>query len=261
MIVERLNARFNAGRPSNDIGLVGVMMRNFEGMAGRYSAAWEPCSDNEFCARAGDRLAASVVNARMPHLYSFDAGGVVISPASAKVLCSYHGDGNDLGRFCRPPTDWLKMPVEYEPDGSCIPGCTSHFGWCDDKFNPCPLCEEVHCAWRPSGLAKMVDAHVAKLDGWRAQKQGCAKGGHYGRSRCHNEVVLDAAAWTSHMPHTIEAVFYQAKSTVASIAEARGHHRELLQRYGLGAQAVPLVVYDGAQEETPFALADGPSSA
>lgn len=221
-------------------------------MAGRHSAAWEPCHDDEFCARAGDRLASSVVNARMPHLFSFDTGGVIVAPEYAKVLCSYHGDGDDLARFCKPPTDWLKMPVEREQDGSCIPGCTSHFGWCDDKFNPCPLCEEVKCAWRESGLAKMVDAHVAKLDAWQEQGQSCVKGGHFGRSKCHNEVVLDADAWMSNMPRSIQAIFYQGSSKQASVDEARAHHREFEKQYG----PTPLIVYYDTEQEAPFALAD-----
>ena len=229
-------------------------MRNFEGMAGRHSMAWEPCADDEFCARAGDRLAASVVNPLMPHLYSSDAGGVVVSPQHARVLCAFHGDGNDLGRFCRDPTDWLKMAVVREADGSCVPGCTSRFGWCDDKWNPCPLCEEVPCAWRPAGLAKMAEAHVAKLESWRAQHQGCAKGGHAGRSRCHNEVVLDADAWVAHMPYTFEAVFVQGASTAASAADATRAHAMLLRRYNLDAQQLPLVAYYEEEPEEPFML-------
>lgn len=229
-------------------------MRNFEGMAGRHSAAWEPCSESEFCARASDRLASSLVNARMPHLYSSDAGGVVVAPEHAEVLCSYHGDGNDLGRFCKPPSDWLKMPVEHEPDGSCVPGCTSHFGWCDDKVNPCPLCEEVKCAWRSDGLAKMVEAHGAKLESWRTQGVECVKGGKDGRSRCHNELLLGAGAWMSHMPRSIEAVFIQSASSEKSIADATGFHRQLLQRYGLDGNALPLLVYDEREREAPFAV-------
>ena len=258
-IVRRINARFSEGRASNNIEEAGVLLRTFEGQAGRHSAAWEPCAEDEFCSRASDRLAASILNPRMPHPWSYDAGGIIISPGLARLFCSYHGDGNNFGRFCKRPTEWLKMPVEYEADGRCVPGCTSRFGWCDDLYQPCPLCEQVHCAWRASGLAKMIEAHESKLSRWREQGHSCAKGGHLGRSSCHNEVVLDAVQWTSQMPSTIEAFFYQRTSSAASVAQARREHAAFLQRYHLGDERVPLVVYDrGARDPlAPFELDAG----
>ena len=259
MVVEALNARFRNGKPSNDLSAAGVLMRNFEGMAGRHSFAWEPCAADEFCARAGDRLASSIINAAMPHLYSFDAGGVVIEPQRARLLCSFHGDGNDFGRFCKPPTEWLKMAAGVEPDGSCVPGCTSRFGWCDDKWQPCPLCEQVPCAWRSSGLAGMMEAHAAKLENWRAHGQTCVKGGHYGRSKCHNELVLDADAWVNHMPQTFEAFFFQAASHPESVSQARSQHAAFVSRYG-GGTVVPLVIYDESHSDSPFTL-DGEAHA
>ena len=262
--MSRLNSRFRSGAPSDDLHAAGVLVRIFEGMGGRHAAAWEPCRDDEFCARAGDRPASSIVNAKMPHLFSFDAPGMVVNPKVARLLCSYHGDGNDFMRFCRPPTEWLKMAVEHEPDGSCVPGCTSRFGWCDDRYKPCPLCEEVKCAWRPScvgggglgpdcGLKGMMEAHAAKLLSWASGGQGCVKSGHYGRSRCHNEVVLDAAAWDGAMPGAIEAIFYQRASTAESVAWAKTLHADFIKRYG-AASLPPLVVYDHGRVEAPFSL-------
>ena len=254
MLVHRINKRFIEGKPSNNVTATGVLLRNIEGMAGRHTEAWEPCAADEFCSRSSDRLAASIVNSHMPHLFSYDAGGMVISPERAHVLCSYHGDGNNFGRFCTPPTDWLKMAAEVERDGSdCVPGCTSHFGWCDDLYHPCPLCEEIHCAWRATGVATMVEAHQQKLEIWRKQGTSCDKGKH--RSRCHNEVVLDAAAWTSHMPQTLEAFFYQRRSSTSAVAEVRRLHSAFHQRYGLDAQLTPLIVYDPTSATAPFALA------
>ena len=101
----------------------------------------------------------------------------------------------------------------------------------------------------------MVNAHVAKLNTWRAQGVECEKGGKDGRSRCHNELVLDASAWTTHMPRTIVAVFFQRTSSEKSVANARAFHHQLLQRYGLEAKALPLVVYDDKEKQAPFALA------
>lgn len=257
--MSRLNSRFRDGVASDDLREVGVLIRVFEGMAGRHAAAWEACRDDEFCARAGDRLASSIVNGHMPHLFSFDAPGMIVAPDFARVLCSYHGDGNDFMRFCRPPTEWLKMAVVLEPDGTCVPGCTSRFGWCDDRWQPCPLCEEVKCAWRPSGLVDMMLAHAAKLVSWQAGAQSCAKSGHYGRSRCHNEVVLDAEAWGSALPSAVEAIFYQRKSTSESVAWARTLHADFLRTYGLSAREVPLIVYDHESEMEPFVVSGSPS--
>jgi hypothetical protein len=144
------------------------------------------------------------------------------------------------------------MPVVYEPDGSCVAGCTSHFGWCDDRFEPCPLCEDVKCAWRTTGLAKMIEAHAAKLQNWRVHGQSCDKGGHVGRSRCHNEVVLAADAWRAHMPDTIEAIFFQRTSRPESVSQAHTVHSQFLSQYA-GAR-VPLVEYDESSAAAPFTL-------
>jgi len=249
------------GSSSNDLASAGVLMRNTEGMAGRHTAAWEACAEDEFCARASDRLAASLVNPQMPHLWSSDQAGIVISHLGARILCSYHGDGNNFQRFCKPPTQWLKMAAAVDPDGGpCVPGCTSRFGWCDQLWQPCPLCEDVHCAWSDASLAKMMDAHAHKLQAWSAQGTPCSKGGgHPDRSRCHNEVVLDAAHWTRNLPGTVEAIFYQRTSSPESAAEARHLHRDFNRRYGGDSGTltppVPLVIYDPTDAATPFALA------
>ena len=252
-VARRINLRFRCGKPSNDLREAGVLMRAFEGMAGRHTAAWEPCAADEFCSRARDRLAASIVNPRMTHLFSYEAGGVVLNPSLASVLCSYHGDGNNFGRFCLPPTGWLKMPSGIEQDGSpCVPGCTSRFGWCDDIFRPCPLCEQVHCAWRSNGLASMVSAHQDKLVTWGDQGHRCEKDRR--RSSCHNEVVLNATAWMAHMPATIEAFFIQATSSTKAVAETRSIYKQFRRTFQGSGDGVPLLVYDRNDLVTPFSV-------
>ena len=100
----------------------------------------------------------------------------------------------------------------------------------------------------------MVEAHQAKLEAWSAQGQSCVKSAHGGRSKCHNQVVLDAAAWRDAMPSTIEAFFVQQASTADSIAWARTLHTQFLREYSLMERMAPLVVYDEGSSETPFSL-------
>ena len=104
----------------------------------------------------------------------------------------------------------------------------------------------------------MMAAHAAKLESWRrAAGATCVKSGHYGRSRCHNQLVLDASAWSAALPDTFEAFFYQSKSTADSVEWARTLHADFLRSYGLDARAMPLVIYDEESTDAPFALATG----
>ena len=105
----------------------------------------------------------------------------------------------------------------------------------------------------------LCGAHAAKLENWRAHGQTCVKGGHYGRSKCHNELVLDADAWVNHMPQTFEAFFFQAASHPESVSQARSQHAAFVSRYG-GGTVVPLVIYDESNSDSPFTL-DGEAHA
>ena len=199
-VVQRLNARFRQGAPSNELAAAGVLMRCAEGMAGRHTPAWEPCAADEFC--YSPSLAASLVNTRMPHLWSSTFEGFVVAPAAVVMRCAFHGDGASSNRHC--------SPAGSGADSTCVPGCrtpSAVAGWCDPAASPVPCseCEDVHCAWSPEHLEEMMRAFQSKLQLWAARGVECAKGGSKGRGRCHNEVVLDAQPWMENLPHTVEA--------------------------------------------------------
>lgn len=226
-------------------------MRCAEGMAGRHTPAWEPCAADEFC--YSPSLAASLVNTRMPHLWSSTFVGFVVAPAAVAVRCAFHGDGASSNRHC--------SPAGSGAASTCVPGCrtpSTVAGWCDPAAKV-PL-EDAHCAWSPEHLEEMMHAFQSKLQLWAAKGVECAKGGgSKGRGRCHNEVVLDAQPWMENLPHTVEAIFYQRGSDPKTVAAAAGLREQFLRRYYGGVSSTtdltPLVVYDDAHLQRPFSLA------
>ena len=57
------------------------------------------------------------------------------------------------------------------------------------------------------------------------------------------------------MPRTIEAIFYQTYSQPNAVAEARKAHTAFLDKFGLSARDVPIVIYDESRASDPFTLA------
>ena len=75
----------------------------------------------------------------------------------------------------------------------------------------------------------------------------------------YNEIVVDGAHWTEHLPTTIEAFFQSSDHGRGRRNDhiAREQHLHFLLKYGLTAEQVPLLDFDPHNWETPFQLAVG----
>ena len=91
-VVDRINARFNAGRPSNDLCAAGVLVHAFDGHLDA-SAPWRVNAAG-WMEQYGRILSASLINARKAGTFNGD-GGVVLSAASG-ILCAYPYDGGAM---------------------------------------------------------------------------------------------------------------------------------------------------------------------
>jgi hypothetical protein len=120
-IAMELNKRFARRRDLAGIATLadaGVLIHNFDAMeSGGGHPDWLPCSIHEWCARFRDRVSVSVVNSELPYVFDSNAGGFVVSPTVAVVLCAFAGDGGTMQKNCEP----VGQPLER-----CTPGCTSN---------------------------------------------------------------------------------------------------------------------------------------
>ena len=64
----------------------------------------------------------------------------------------------------------------------------------------------------------------------------------------YNELILSADAWSEHLPHTIEAVFFPAYARYEQQQHARGVWQDFLRKYHLKWQDVPLLVYHAERD-------------
>ena len=63
--VDRINARFRLGQPSDNVEAAGVLLHQFDDMEDT-NAPWMPCPQFKWCGEFGDRFSASMINARLP---------------------------------------------------------------------------------------------------------------------------------------------------------------------------------------------------
>ena len=88
-MVKALNERFRAGHPSNNPAEAGVFVSQFDIIRDPIRP-WLPCSADSACAANGlaDRLSGTVINHRLPRLFSKSLGGVVLSPSAVRLHCA-----------------------------------------------------------------------------------------------------------------------------------------------------------------------------
>lgn len=255
-IVADLNARFATGVPSNVLTEAGVLLHTFDAMDSGRDDVWRVCSDG-WCETYSDRTSASLVN---KHLRSFfwgvdperrdeaaisDAmGGFVLDsralePATSSMLCAWSTDAGTMGMLCDP----------LGGSDDCIPGCRQSFQ-CGTRPNM-----GNYCWWPPGQFEQMISAHEASP---RTHSHEC-----FQYDCNYNEVVLNAAYWTSHVPQVVEAVFFPATS-VSGEAYARRVRAAFQRTFNRTDGTPPLVRlhlygpdYDGALTDAPFELVDG----
>ena len=121
-VVDRLNARFARGHPSNDLEQAGVLVRQFDELNDP-DREWLPCSSG-WCERFEDRWPSSIINEDARLLYYDVRSGIVLAP-TVQIFCAYPKDGNSMDHVC------------WGDDGDCIPGCYEPGLQCPDVDRSC----------------------------------------------------------------------------------------------------------------------------
>jgi len=255
-IVADLNSRFAAGKPNNNLSLAGVLLHQFDHWDGgddQLDEHWLPCPAHCYgakqqpcwCAQYGDRWSASIINAKTPRgpdgsivLYSNNTGGLVLSTSHNSILCSYPRDGGTSARICNPTGNSSK----------CVPGCfteatNGHACWCDEVAPATGCPEPSHsnvCAWKPSGLANMMQAQIRVAQ------------------PLYNEVVVDAITYAANVPTTLEAIFFLASDEChapesSCEAFARKVYSTFMQKFP--TSSMPLLKLNLSAPLSPFTAA------
>lgn len=157
--------RYEQGHASADLSVAGVLVHQFDDTEDG-DKPWLPCPPNRWCRDIADRISASLISRKLPYLFKEGGAGMILTPATAKIRCSYFADGGTLPKRCR----------RDSPPG-CVPGC------CDTKGNP-DWCADVRsesqtvyqCAFWPKDLGAMLRHHEM-------------------RPGSYNEVMVDPSNW------------------------------------------------------------------
>ena len=122
-VVSALNARFRAGRPSDDPASAGVVVHAIDNRDQQLVKRFGPGAGLPVSASIGtlfgQMVSCSVMNAELPFFYSMRGqGGFVLSSAAVKraLLCSYPWDAWSDISLC--PSNWRSSDT-------CVPGCSS----------------------------------------------------------------------------------------------------------------------------------------
>lgn len=258
-VCERLNARFAAGVPSDDLETAGVLVHELDKFNRDDDRLWLPCPrvcpQNERsvceCDAQSDRISASMLNARFPRVppsarlpLFVEAKGIgpryvgfVMRPNGTEVSCAYATDMGTSSVQCE-PQQLQTVPLAERAAGpferrSCTPGCAG-----------------THAMGLNEAMAQFEA--LGRSPGMERLLQTC------GIKCTYNEVIVPAASWLSRLPESLEAIYYHA-------GRADGHqlaahmHATLVRRYGHRASAIPLLALRTNGVSThPFALAPTP---
>jgi len=275
-IVSALNARFRAGTVSDDPASAGVVLHGLNPQLGKGPAPW-------LSSERAARVSCVIANARLPFIFhgwrrnpNQRSPGFVLRPSVVKraLLCAYGHDGSTDGMNC-PAVDWRASP------NKCTPGCPS-------QTNPGRDGSVVGL-----NLSQAMFVHeerVARLATSMPSDERASPAASLERARLvmqqqhdqYNELVLAADTCNSLLPGTIEAVYMLPHTTItdAMLATAKRAreirnetvwpppypeenderlarlvHAQLLHRFNLTAQQLPLLELNISDRAAPFRLA------
>ena len=195
-----LNARFEQGHPSDELRQLGLFIHQIDALdeayVGESPTPWLACAPslaNKPAACSAqqyqDHLSASVINRKVPFVYSDDAVGFIIAPQHAVVRCSFPEDGGTMSRYCQ--------PNETSP-ADCLQGCYNGGRRCITKT---VRAEKQNCYAADAIMAMMTQCEKFALNSFD-NNNGCRQG-----NGCrYNEVVLEKAPWLAAQPHATEAI-------------------------------------------------------
>ena len=220
MALRRINERFVNGHPSNYLAEAGVLVRQNDALTRYRSEVPDLWSVGSW-----DRLATSIVSARLPHMYSTSAEGTILSPSALQgaVLCAYPRDGNSMSQLCEEGTR-RAAPHLHRPDD--LKGMLAEH---ESKFVSDE--SDLSCLW---------------VEGGEDPKD---------RSQCrYNEVVLSADQYHSSLPSVVEAFFYPVNGPVhrreGNPIRAKRAHAAFVSYFaavagvGKDGHSVPLLAFD-----------------
>lgn len=222
--LKQINSWYEGGRPSNRIQSAGVLIHtrdNTEQQGGPWKLPFP--GERQF----QNFWATSIVNKDLPGLYSYTCG-LVLDPAFANVLCSYHTDF----------TSW---------NGGCNRTGLSSLSWDMPNKQDTP--------YPPDQLEDMMNASL------RLQRP--ASGNFQ-----YNEVIVDSQAYRQALPGSVAAVFYVQGGEGDHAGDgdpecAQGAHAALVQLYGLNPDDVMLLRHQprGSPAFVPHVQAGGATDA
>ena len=267
-VVSALNARFRAGTPSDDPASAGVVLHALNKQLGVEPLPW---------LSRHSRVSCFIANARVPFIYhgalhnpfaSYQTSGFVLRSSVVKraLLCAYPADGGTNGKKC--PRNWRAAASPNK----CTPGCPSetnpgrHGSVVGLNLSQAMFLHEERLAWLSASLPS--DEEASSLERARLTIR-------------HNELVLAADTYNSHLPGAIEAVYMLPHTTTTDgfIAKvklwyehhnetawpfrsaeneeklARSVHTQLLRHFNLTAQQLPLLKLNISDRVAPFRLA------
>ena len=250
LIVARLNDRFANGSADNSLSKTGIVIRQFDDQTDLdpEGPPWLVCEETT-CAGFKYRAQwpASIVNMQSRHVY-LEArgprcrtcpsippgpGGLVLNSQMVQLLCAYPADATSMVRSCG----------GAYASATCVPGC---YPPCPSPINQttCGQCPEVgrrtDCSYSPSHLRDALLAQQ-QMFWWHG-------------ALAHNEVIIDPRSVTSQLPHSIEAFFFLAGSSIERREAIQNSHRTFLSTYTLTDKQLPLLRLDLAASTEVLSL-------
>ena len=276
-MVSALNARFRAGRPSDDPALAGVVVHAIKNL------------DQQFVKQI---VSCSLMNAELPFLYTRGRAGFVLSSAAVKraLLCSYPWDAWSDISLC--PSNWRSSDT-------CVPGCPSEANQglvprvrralaelqCAENPRECKPAELVFTTARTAGrrfntfatgTIETMEIRAGKRRFARTRntstpsrvwpRLSLTQTMHLHKKHLHasklrpqyNELVLAADMVNSLLPSAIEAVYMRPCETMATChSKDTGVHAvyaHLLRQLKRTAQELPLLELNTSNLVEPFRL-------
>jgi len=228
-LVDRMNVRFAAGKPSDTLAECGVLVRQLDRLDDK-NAPWLPCPQtgpDSWCKSLADRWATSIVNHEARSMYLSDMGGFILSTALTRLLCACPEDCNSQNKVC---------PTLFGDD-TCTPGCFDEAHWCSSAS------EGYSCSFPPHQLKQALQKQQSRF------------------LTRNNEMVIDTRSIVEHLPHAIEGFFFLSSSTT-SRDKMRAVRSSFKRKYRLSDVLAPPLVklaHDGktiTDDAKPFTLED-----
>jgi len=269
------------GKPTNNLAASGVLLRALDGdgvisthgflngppkLETPLDHQWTPNPNGEI----GDRLSATLVNARHPDAFRFMnkppsewefLPGLVLKPSEAiqrRISCIGWRDLWSINYNCYP---------KGKDGRGCLPGCPRRQEWCDVRggianqrqcqlfVNPLQM-HECCVAWPLSSLEQMMQMQDTLMVPWGGCTSNCDDPDN-GLAFMYNEIVFDKwdQPWEADLPQLIDAVYMLPRASETVRQFARAFHRALLQRVNLTADQLPLLLYNASNVPAPFSIA------